>query len=295
MPEFTAGCAAFDVPGLSASSPISTVFLYPSLEAEREEFFGPYPFPVARNAAPAPGTFPLVIVSHGTGGSGIVYRSLARHLASRGFAVALPEHPGNNRRDNSLAYTAAILALRPRHISRLLDWLLADPVFSPILQSGSVAVIGHSLGGYTALALAGARATAFGNETLSGLPEPVDTPADPRVKALVLLAPATAWFQSPGALAAVRLPVFMLSAELDPHTPAWHADLVRNGLPGPALLEHHVVAGAGHFSFLTPFPAEMTTPAFPPSQDPPGFDRAAFHERLNRDVEAFLRRALPAA
>jgi hypothetical protein len=36
----------------------------------------------------------------------------------------------------------------------------------------------------------------------------------------------------------------------------------------------------------------MTSPTFPPSQDPEGFDRARFHEEMNSEIEAFLRRVL---
>jgi predicted dienelactone hydrolase len=64
----------------------------------------------------AAGSFPLVVVSHGTGGSHLLYRALAAHLARNGFVVALPEHPQNNRNDNDLGGTAANLAQRPRPV-----------------------------------------------------------------------------------------------------------------------------------------------------------------------------------
>jgi predicted dienelactone hydrolase len=115
---------------------------------------------------------------------------------------------------------------------------------------------------------------------------------DGRVKALLLLAPAAAWFMAPGALAGVRVPVLMLTAGNDPHTPAWHGELVKRGVADPALVEHRTVPNAGHFSFLTPFPAAMTNPGFAPSQDPPGFDRVGFHAEMNAEIAAFLDRTL---
>jgi hypothetical protein len=51
-----------------------------------------------------------------------------------------------------------------------------------------------------------------------------------------------------------------------------------------------VVEGAGHFSFLGPFPPELTGP--PPSLDPPGFERPAFSGWTAREVTAFLDRHL---
>ncbi|HET6229572.1 MAG TPA: alpha/beta fold hydrolase [Longimicrobiaceae bacterium] len=266
--------------------------MYPSATAERAERIGPYVVDVAMDGPVAAGSFPLVIVSHGTGGSHLAYRTLAMHLARRGFVVMLPEHPRNNRNDDSLSGTDTILADRPRQVSATIDWAYADASLGPHLVPGAVGVIGHSLGGYTALALAGGVPTAFGHETADGQPRTVPVTPDTRVKAVVLLAPATPWFMAPGALDAVRIPILMRCAEKDEHTSIWHAGVVRNGVPGDTPVDFRIVPNAGHFSFLSPFPEAMTSPAFPPSQDPPGFDRARFHEELYAEVEAFLRRVL---
>lgn len=53
-----------------------------------------------------------------------------------------------------------------------------------------------------------------------------------------------------------------------------------------------VVSGAVHYAFVSPFPAGMAAEVGAPAQDPPGFDRAAFQRRLQREVLAFLQRAL---
>jgi pimeloyl-ACP methyl ester carboxylesterase len=151
--------------------------------------------------------------------------------------------------------------------------------------------VGHSLGAYTALAVAGGQPTATHRET-GGDPQEIDVLADERVKALVLLAPATHWFSAPGALDRERVPILMVTAEHDEHTPAFHAELVQSGVPDPGLIEHRTIAGAGHFSFLDPFPKTLTSAALPASQDPPGFDRVAFGAQLGTDVAAFLHRAL---
>jgi predicted dienelactone hydrolase len=96
----------------------------------------------------------------------------------------------------------------------------------------------------------------------------------------------------PGALSGVRVPILMLTGEKDPHTPPIHAEIVKRGVADPAMVEHRVIANAGHFSFLTPFPEAMTNPAFPPSQDPEGFDRARFHQEMNAEVLEFLNRTV---
>ena len=74
--------------------------------------------------------------------------------------------------------------------------------------------------------------------------------------------------------------------------PSVHASIVERGLPHPELLDPARVPNAGHFSFQSPFPPEMTRLDFPPSQDPPGFDRASYQPVLAAEVTTFLRRAL---
>lgn len=80
----------------------------------------------------------------------------------------------------------------------------------------------------------------------------------------------------------------MLDAERDPYTPPFHAQIILKGVAEPRMIHYRTVENAGHFSFLSPFPAAMISPAFPPSQDPPGFDRVQFHEALKTEVVQFL-------
>jgi predicted dienelactone hydrolase len=288
----SAGCRLVDVFDAQRGAVFPMLVTYPSTAPEQPEQVGRFTMSVAMDGPVAGGTFPLVVVSHGTGGSHLLYRTLAAHLARGGFVVALPEHPRNNRNDNTLAGTETILAERPRHLRLAIDRAYADAAIGPHLRRDAVAVVGHSLGGYTALALAGGRPTAFPHETADRQPHAVPVTPDERVKALVLLAPATPWYMAPGALQNVRVPIQMWTASEDEHAPPWHAEIVMRGVPEAGRIDHHVVPGAGHYSFLSPFPPETTSPAFPPSQDPPGFDRERFHDELNGAVEAFLRRAL---
>ncbi|HEY3441994.1 MAG TPA: alpha/beta fold hydrolase [Paludibaculum sp.] len=290
MSPFAAGLRWVEVPDPPPADPIPLLILYPSNATVQTETLGPYPLSAARNAPVAGGTFPLVVISHGTGGSPLVYRTLAAHLARNGFVVLLPEHPRNNRNNNELAGTAAILTNRPRHLRRIVDWALLDDALGAALQPGAFSIVGHSLGGYTALAVAGGLPTAFPHETPDHVSRPIEVAPDPRVSALVLLAPAAPWFMAPGALNAVRVPILMLTAEKDPHTPPEHGQIIRRGLPEQTPLEYRVVPNAGHFSFLSPFPQTMTSPSFPPSQDPEGFHREPFHQHLNAEVLAFLNR-----
>lgn len=257
---------------------IPVIFLFPSSSPASPTALGPYQLDVAPDGEPAAAVRGVVLISHGSGGSPLVYRNLGWALARAGYLVAMPEHPGNNRNDNSLADSELNLSYRPRHLSVVLDHLIGPAGAG---SAGRVVVIGHSMGGYSALALAGGKPSTQSGEAVPVMP-------DERVCGLVLLAPATTWYQLPDALADVTVPIMMRSAEHDPHTPAWQADLVRTGLPAGTALDGQVVVNAGHFSFLSVFPDEMITADFQPALDPPGFDRAAYQGQLTDEVLAFL-------
>ena len=285
-----AGCRSAELFDAATSTTFPLLVLYPTSSPEQPSQLGPYPASLSTDAPIAAGMFPLVVISHGTGGSPLLYRTLAAHLARGGFVVAMPEHPRNNRNNDDLAGTHVILANRPRHIRIVIDWMLTSEDLAPSLHPHTVAIIGHSLGGYTALAVAGGRPTAFAHETPDRRPRTVNVTPDDRVAALVLLAPATAWFMADGALNDVSVPILMFTAGQDEHTLRWQGEIVTSGVPDRALVDHRIVPNAGHFSFTSPFPVVMISPALTPSQDPEGFDRQRFHEHMNDEVLAFLRR-----
>ena len=82
---------------------------------------------------------------------------------------------------------------------------------------------------------------------------------------------------------------------LVPICPTLQIRAALRSVPAPARVDLVEVAGAGHFSFSTPFPPELTRPDFPPSQDPPGFDRAAYHATLRVELARFFTAALGVA
>ncbi|MBA2682016.1 MAG: alpha/beta fold hydrolase [Ktedonobacteraceae bacterium] len=285
------GCRLIEINDAVQRAMIPLVLLYPAREPERTERFGPYTLDVARDAPPIGQHLPLVIISHGNAGTPWAYRDLATHLVRAGFLVALPEHRGNSRNDNSLAGTAANLENRPRHISLTIDAVFVDPVIKNHLASTGVGVIGHSIGGYTALAVAGGQPWSGPHENLDGKPHPVRVTPDKRVCSLILLNPATFWF-IPESLKDVRVPILMRTGERDEITPASHADTVIRGVFDPSLVDHKVIPGAGHFSVMSKFPPEMIRSDFPPSQDPEGFNREEIQPSLYADIVDFLKRTL---
>jgi predicted dienelactone hydrolase len=112
---------------------------------------------------------PVIVISHGIAADRQDFSELAQHLASHGFAVAVLDHPGSDRQhfQNLLRGLTQEIAEpnefinRPLDVSYLLDELeQLNQAGAPLhdrLNLQKVGVIGHSLGGYTALALAGAQ------------------------------------------------------------------------------------------------------------------------------------------
>ena len=288
---YSCGYRTVNVGGGHGNENFPMMVMYPALSPEKTEALGPYRLDVSADAPVADGTFSLVLISHGSGGSPILYRLLARHLARNGFIVGMPEHPCNNRLDNSLEGTVEILIARPRHLHNAAVWFYGNPEFTERLKPDTLHVAGHSLGGYTALALAGGVPTPFPEKVSELSLETLDVQKDSRVKSLVLLAPATVWFRGKKALQDVHAPILMFFGDQDEETPyAEHGRPLLEGLPKDTDICCRIVKNGGHFSFLGPYPETMAKPSFLPSQDPPGFDRAAFHDRLNAEVLEFLRK-----
>jgi hypothetical protein len=81
--------------------------------------------PAYRDVDVAPGTFPLVVFSHGNGGIRIQTFFFAAHLASHGYVVASPDHHGNTVLDVGAGLVdPASAANRPRDMSDVIDELL---------------------------------------------------------------------------------------------------------------------------------------------------------------------------
>ena len=131
--------AAADVPGLGVTvlaaqgeDEALTVY-YPSSSPAAPVQHGFYRLTAATDGTPLRGNGHLVLISHGTGGSGMVHTDLARALVTAGFTVATPLHRGDNWRDHRVG-TFDSPKLRPHEISRAIDRVAADPRFAPLLD-----------------------------------------------------------------------------------------------------------------------------------------------------------------
>lgn len=107
-------------------------------------------------AEPAPGAFPLVVLSHGMYGNAMNQSWLAADLAQQGYVVAAINHPGTSTwlREPE---DARQLWERPKDITHLIDHMLTASDWRPRIDPARIFMAGHSLGGFTAMMLAGAR------------------------------------------------------------------------------------------------------------------------------------------
>ncbi|MEP2978978.1 MAG: alpha/beta fold hydrolase [Lentilitoribacter sp.] len=111
---------------------------------------------VIKDAKLSDGHFPLVVLSHGMFGNAYNQAWLAAALAKKGYLVAAVNHPGTSTwlRDENQRRE---LWKRPQDISRVIDHLTTSDAYATHIDPSKIFMAGHSLGGFTAALLAGAR------------------------------------------------------------------------------------------------------------------------------------------
>ncbi|WP_394689959.1 alpha/beta hydrolase family protein [Hoeflea sp.] len=163
--DFQTGLAAFEVIDTSINRPLEGFVWYPTTETEglathhgNAVWAG---IQAIENAAIVEGRFPLVVLSHGMYGNAMNQSWLASSLAQQGYVVAAISHPGTSTWARE-ADDARQLWERPKDISRVIDHLLSTSSLHASIDPERIFMAGHSLGGFTAMALAGARYDAAG-------------------------------------------------------------------------------------------------------------------------------------
>ncbi|MGO4261701.1 alpha/beta hydrolase family protein [Lysobacter sp. TAB13] len=303
-----AGLSKIETREATTGTTVPAVVLYPSSEAKDDAVseVGPYAIAAVREAALADGKFPLIVLSHGHGGSMYGHHDLAAALARHGYIVAMPQHVGDSFDDLSGAGTDRVLLGRAWQASAVISAMLKDPRFGPHIDEDKIGSAGFSAGGYTTLLLLGAKPDfdlfpAFCKK-YPGTPELCDRPlptsaqvhsianppptADARVRAGFSMAPFSILFGE-DSLKDVKTPVFLYIAQKDQVLmPSENGLRIRPLLPN--LYEFGEVADAGHYVFLPPCSAELAKDVPVICTDKPGIDRAKIHERINADAVRFF-------
>lgn len=224
---------------------------------------------------------PVILFSHGFGGTARMMAWFTLPLARAGYVVIAVDHPGNNASDKMTVGGAIMFWDRPGDLAAALAAAKADPTLGPHLDLGRLGVAGFSAGGFTAIAATGARVEvarlqAFCNanptdgicmpqkefplsteEMLAALRSPELAPevahsgddhAIPGVRAAFAIAPAIVQAFVPASLQADETPVAIILGDADPVAPpSTNGRVAARELPHAELKE---LPGVGHYDFL---------------------------------------------
>lgn len=184
---------------------------------------------------------PVVLFAVGAGGNPERHVTLLETLAESGCMVVAPHF----QRLASPVPTQAELALRARRLCLALN---------AFVQPGAAVVgVGHSIGAATLIALAG-------GQMWLGPGQRVHIVADGRLTRLGLLAPPTGFFQAPGALDSVRVPILAWVGSEDVITPPAQSEWLAQAMRDWQTVDVRITDGAGHFSFMDQPPPQSVEP-----------------------------------
>jgi len=244
---YTPGTREVEIPGTGVET-LTVQVWFPSSEAGSDTVTYDDLLPGGAYTDVAPDcaeTRPVLVFSHGFGAIRWQSPYLTEHLASHGWVVIAPDHAGNTFLDAS-DDIPTIARRRPVDLQDSFDWLIGADVDADLTgcidASAGYAVSGHSFGGYTTYATAGAPVRDPHSDDLIVL-------SDDRVWAAVPLAP---WDAS-GAIdgdttAEISVPVMTLTGARDETTPLEMVSGLHDGITStPRYLG--VFTNAGHFSF----------------------------------------------
>lgn len=273
--------------------------------------------PVNMGAPYPAGKHPLVLLSHGSGNNIDAMSWLANGLVAQGFIVAGVNHPGSTSGDSSPRRSLRHWE-RAEDVSALLTSLMQSPEIGPLVDTDRISVVGFSLGGVTALTLAGAETSqqafvdycaepapgkvdcrfyAKGRTNLTGVPQAEfeQSLTDPRISRSVAVDPAMAQSYKDDSLKAIRIPVAVISLGAPGEIPI-AADVGASGGKFAELIpdfSHSYIAPAHHYSFLALCKpgAEALLQAEGEDaicDDPVGSDRAGVHSQALDVIANFL-------
>lgn len=207
---------------LSLESGRKVAVWYPAAEAEQPLAYSRanYGFlgSVAKDSPPLEGCprVPLVLFSHGLGGCALQSLFITEELARHGYVVAAPDHTdaacaigsddvkvGNIRTDNSFLtpgrWTDQNEIDRLHDLREVIRLVANDPQLARIVDVSRIGAVGHSLGGYTVVGMAG------------GWP----AWKTPEIKAVLALSPYVEPFVVKGTLDTLGIPVMYQGAQFD--------------------------------------------------------------------------------
>jgi predicted dienelactone hydrolase len=256
--------------------------------------------------------FPLIVLSHGTGGSALSMAWFGEGLAAHGYIVAAVNHPGNNATEPYTAQGFSTWWERAKDLSVVIDDMLADQQFGNRIDASRIGAAGFSLGGYTMIEIAGGRTDLAAYLAFCTSPRadaicksPPEFPTlvedfkristtdaefeaalrhaghsyrDPRVRAVFAMAPALGPAFGPESLKQISIPVEIVAGHGDGNVPIGSsAEYFAANIPGAKLT---IFPGnVGHYTFLDSCPEQGAEIRPLLCKDGAGVDRDKVHNK----------------
>jgi predicted dienelactone hydrolase len=307
----------------SKAHALRAIVWYPAAADAREEpqWIGPPIVPfvragsAARDVAPVAGPRrPLILLSHGSGGMASGLAWLGTALAAHGFIAVAVNHPGNNALEDYTVEGFSLWWLRAVDLSVVISAMLDDKTFGSHIDPAHIGAAGHSLGGYTIIAVAGgiaepARLQVFCRSPAADAlckPPPADSnmrqkhlarlSSDPdyrqryseadnsyrdeRVRAVFAMAPGPGPVFTPESLGKISIPVAIVTGSADEVAPPTSgAEVFAKTIPHATL---KLFPQAGHYVFLGTCTTVGRVVVGVGCRDPEGTDRDAVHAETIR-------------
>lgn len=249
---------------------LETAIWYPSNEKSDETFSQNilfYGFKSKKNAQIKKGKYPLIIFAHGTTGNVRNLSWLANNLAKNNIILAA-NHPGYTSK-NSSPKTVLRVWNQAKDIKYLITYALNSNL-KQYIDKDKIYVLGFSLGGYSALALSGAKldmstykdfcekyedeACKYFKNAISIIDEDYLNNAkqdlkDNRINASISLAPGLVQNMTNKSLENINIPSLIIGAQLDHNVPV--ETVIKSKIKHFSTnIQYHEIKDASHFSFM---------------------------------------------
>ncbi len=243
---------------------IDLAIWYPTLKKPLPVNYGDWYLFVAQNAKPLPGKYPVIILSHDSVASRFYHHHIATILTQKGFVVIAPTHQGDNADDMEHIFTLQQIKNRIYQINTIIDFLFKEKELSQIINTQQIGFLGIGIGGTVGLLLAGAKLDPAGwpdychktistnsknqptldiycsswtkkrIDTLVQNLDPQESYLNPRLSAIISVAPNFGMLFSKSSLASLKKPLLIVEIENDHiNIPQYHSRNIVQQLSTP--------------------------------------------------------------
>jgi predicted dienelactone hydrolase len=239
-------------------------------------------------------------------------------LASQGWVVAGIAHFGESwvyGAENIDPSSAMRFWQRPQDVSVVIDNLSQEGLFNTSLKTDKIIMLGHSSGGFTSLAMAGAYLEAGKSEVYCASEKANEDKGcdysqqskrkpmseemlikigllqaqmlDERVAGVIALDPALGHATNKQSLKSIKVPALIIGSLKNDFLPfSTHSKFYASHIPGANLIS--IQQGAGHFIYIDKCDSEREVKGVPLCKDREGVDRKALQKEILEHVFGFI-------